>query len=55
MALILPSKASISNLLTKLLPLFLSINFRGVNLGVEIAEIYRLIALDLIGVITPLN
>ena len=44
-----------SNLLTKLFPLLLSIYFRGVNLGVEIAEIYLLITVDAIGVIAPLN
>jgi hypothetical protein len=54
-ALILPSRASMSNLLIKLPSRLLSINLRGVNLGVEIAEIYLLITLEHIGVITPLN
>jgi len=55
-ALILFSRSSISNLLTIFPPRRLSIDLRGVSLGVEIFEIYLLITLDLpIGVRAPLN
>ena len=54
-AFILFSRSSMSSLDTMFPPRLLSIDFKGVSLGVEIFEIGLLITLDLIGVRTPLN